>query len=372
MLERPSYNEIVKSIYNKIKSELGLDAPVDTSIIGAIVKVFSNELDNVWSTIESIHNSVDITTANGQALDGWGFLLGIQRREEMRATTLGLSRSIRFTNVGSNSYTIPQNTRVFREDNPQLAFFTSENLILNAGESGFVHASAASLGNDYNIPLNYVNKHSLPTSSIVVTNVTPIQNGSFRESDASYRERIIQAFQRRSVLNMRNLDALVRGVSGVKDVVIKEMSRGTGTVDIYVIPYSVSRTDQVLSDVTEVIEEERPVGVVYTVLGPEYRQLDLRITLRFDPSYNGNKEAIRQLIRDQISSKIDALPIDTGDNSITSVLYLQQIYSLAGTADPSIISVNMSVGLDGTPMNYLGEIKVDVGERIVLRSLLVQ
>lgn len=363
----PSKQEIQDRIWNKIRSNTTLWANIDSSVIGMITKIVAAELDLVYQTINQVAENSQISTAVGAALDNLGLELGLPRNEAVKSGSLGGPRPVRFTNTGVSSVTIPVQTRIWNDATPQLPFITIEGAIIAAGQSAELHVTAVETGEVYNVGIGQLNKHNVSNASVTVQNILPIQNGRLKETDASYRERIIQDYRRRKVLNLSNLAAMLRGVSGVKDVFVLNLARGDGTVDCIIIPYSYTDTNQVVAECNRVLIENVDAGISARAKGPNYRQLTVSINIRFTPSVGDRREDVRESIRQQIRARIDNMPVETGQGE--GSLYVGQLRAAAQIADASVLDANLSLMLDGSPIGNEGEIRIAVGERIVLTAL---
>jgi uncharacterized phage protein gp47/JayE len=364
---RPSLKEIQDRIWNKVRQNTQITANIDSSVIGLLVKVMAKELDLIWGEAEQVSLNSQISTAVGGALDNWGLEMGVPRNDARKATTLGSPKSVRFTNTGSLSATVPVGTRVWNESSPQLAFFTVEGLTLAAGQSDVVHATASETGGVYNVGIGQLNRHNVPNVSVTVTNILPIQNGELRESDASYRDRLLQEMKRRRVLNVSNLSALLRSVPGVQDVFVLNLKRGNGTADCVVIPYSYTGTSEIIAECNRLLQENVDAGLNIIAKPPRYRQLSVSINLRFTPAAGDRREAVRESVRQQIRSRVDNLPVETGDGR--GSLFVGQLLASAQLADDTVLDATMTLGLDDSPLGNDGELRIGIGERIVLTAL---
>lgn len=367
---RPTEGEILQRIYNRILNETPITAKLDSSVIGVLLKIIAAEMNLVWTYVEDLYRQSNLSTATGQALDNFGLLLGVPRKAANNSSTLGYTRAVRFTNLGAGSATIPIGTRVFKENSPQIAYFTVEGTNLSAGQSAEVHVKAAYEGDVYNVGIGELNRHSVANVTVSVTNILPIQNGNYEESDASYRERLFQEMTRRDVLNPANCDAMLRRVPGVKDVYILDFKRGSGTFDAIIIPYNHSAISAIVSECQSLLDEFVPIGISARARPPQYRQLDITINLRFDPKKSDMKETIRESIRAQIISRVDNLPVENGSGNGT--FYTNQIRATALVAGSEVLDAVVLLGLDGSPLSPEGEIRLGIGERLVLRSLSVE
>lgn len=369
-LARPSRKEIEDRIYARIINETPLTANKDSSIIGQIIKINAAEYDALWSALEDLERRSKPTTAIGGELDSWGNLLGVPRRVAKQAGTTGFSRAVRLSNNSGGSVVVPSGTRIFKESDPRIAFFTTEAVSVAGGGSTDVHVTAAEIGEIFNVSIGELNRHSMPDAALTVTNILPIQNGSFLESDGSYRDRIIQELRRRNVLNPETLVALLRSVPGVRDVFLLDLNRGDGTFDVVIVPYNETAASQVVSECQALITENAPVGINGQAISPRYRQLDIEVTLRFAPDVGDRRETIRESIRAQIAARIDNLPLE--DGSGVGTFYTHHIRPIALGLDPTaVLDATVKLGLDGSPLLSEGEVVLSVGERLVLRSLSV-
>lgn len=367
---RPSEQEILNRIYNRIRNETPITANLDSSVIGVILKIVAAEMDLVWAYVEDLYRQSNLSTATGAALDNFGLLFAVPRKTATPASTAGYTRAVRFFNTGSTTVTIPSGTRVYKDTDPSVAYFTIEGVTIAPGSSDDVHVSAANTGDVFNVAIGELNRHSVPNVSVQVTNILPIQNGAFEESDASYRERILQEITRKDSLNVFNTDAMLRRVPGVRDVFILPFKRGAGTFDAVIIPYNQAATQQVVSECQRLLDTNVPAGISAKARSPQYRQLDVRINLRFTPDAGDTREQARQSIRAQIIARIDNLPVENGSGNGT--FFTSLIRGAALVADPTILDAIVTLGLDASPIASEGEIKLAIGERLVLRSLSVE
>lgn len=367
-ITRPTYSEILDNLYNSVKAQTPFYANLDDSGLGVVLKSAAAELDRLYAQLEDLANQSELTTASGTGLDKIGDRIGVLRNSAQKASSLGYSKPVRFTNLGVSSILIPSGTRVWNSTSPQIAFFTNEGITISGGSSGEVHVTASEVGNIFNVPRGYLNQHSVGTGNLTVTNILPIQDGSYRESDDSYRSRLINAHRARVTFNKQVCESLVRGVPSVKDVIIEEFVRGPGTFDVIVVPYYIDNISQTLSAVETVLQTYVDIAKDYSVRSPEFRYLDLTLSLKFN-SANAPKQSIRAEVTAQITAVVDSLDVEIGNGEGT--LYLNQLKGIALSSDSTISDVNLQVGLDGVPVSSSGELKVKSGEKIVLRSISV-
>ena len=368
-IARPSQTQILNRIYNKILNQTPITANLQSSVIGVILNIIAAEMDDVWAYVEDRDQQNNLSTATGADLDNWGYLIGVPRIQPSQASTVGYTPSVQFTNLGALSITIPAGTRVYMSSNVQVAFFTTVGLTLGPGQQGTASVTAANTGENYNVGIGDLNSSNLPSASVSVTNLLPIGGGTSLESDDSYRYRILQDLRRRNVLNLDNLGALLKSVPGVQDVYILNKYRGAGTFDAIIIPYNQNNVSAIISNCQSLIAEFVPVGISSLVRPPNYRQLDIQINLTFVPNTT-NQETIRQSVRDQLQARINNLPIEDGTG--LGSFNTGTIQSVALNVDPNVVDAVTVLGLDGSPISSSGMLTLNVGDRIVIRTLAVQ
>lgn len=367
-IARPSQQQILTRIYNKILNQTTITANLQSSVIGVILNIIAAEMNDIWAYVEDRDQQNNLSTATGADLDNWGYLIGVPRIQPSQASTVGFTPSVQFTNLGSLSVTVPTGTRVYMSSNVQVAFFTTVGLTLNPGQSGTATVTAANTGESYNVGIGDLNASNLPSSSVSVTNLLPIGGGTSLESDDSYRYRILQDLRRRNVLNLDNLGALLKSVPGVQDVYVLNKYRGAGTFDAIIVPYNQNNVSAIISQCQALVTEYVPVGISSLIRPPNYRQLDIQINLTFSPNTT-TQETTRQSIRDQLQARINNLPVEDGTG--VGSFNTGTIQSIALNADPSVVDAVTVLGLDGSPLASTGTITLNVGDRIVIRTLSV-
>lgn len=370
MIARPSIQEIENRILQRIRNETTLTADLTSSGLGVLVKTFAAEHNRMWDQIEEMHRQSNISTATGAGLDSWGMMLNAPRRPSRQASTTGFAQAVRFTNLGVADATIPSGTRVYKASDTRIAYYTTASVAIGPGNTGLVHVRAAEIGEIFNVGVGELTRHNATVPSVSVTNILAIQNGSRLETDISYRERILRELQRRNGMNEEIAVALLRSVPGVRDVFLLNLRRGSGTFDAVIVPINDTDASAIVAEAQRLLNATVQVGISARALQPAYRQLDITVSLRFSPDVGTAREEVRELIRAQISSSIENLPVE--DGSGIGTYRLNHLRPVAITASPYILDATVKVGLDGSPMSTEGEIRLGVGERITLRTLSVQ
>ena len=362
--------EIAGQIWSDIVTRTNITANLDDSPLGMLVKIVSAKMSELEALYADSIKQANLTTATGAGLDLWGANIGVPRKQSQKATSIGSGRAIRFINNGGSPVTINEGTRVWCSRNPQLAFFTTEGITLGAGIYGEVHAIAADTGESFNVAVDTIDRHNYVGGSVSVTNIFPIDNGSLRESDDSYRSRIKSALQHRSVFNPSIAESLARQIPGVRDAVIINGRRNDGTFDCIVFPYVSTDVTNIVSKAEEIFTEYSPVGVSFKVYGPINRYVDVDAAITFKPGSESEREGVRENIRQQIANFIDNLPIETGSGA--GGFYPGQIETIIRGASLSIVNANVLVKVDGVRVAPSELVNLTIGEKFTTRLVSIR
>lgn len=366
LISRPSYQEILDNLMTSVQYETGIDATPDASVMGAILRVFSAELDRLYSRQEELEKSSYLTTAIGSDLDRIGALYGVSRKAITVASTLGLSRSIQFTNNSGGPVNVAIATRLWPEMLPDKAFITTEAGVIQAGGTLLLHAKATGEGGYFNISSREINRHDLPYNGLAVTNILPIGNGQGYETDDSYRYRIQQELTRREGLNQENLTSLLRSLPGISEVLVTPLKRGPGTLDIIIVPSQRGDEFTLLENVESFLTEIVPVGISTKVSLPVFRWLDIEVKLSFNSILTESIDTIRSDVRTALVSYVEAISMETG-YGIGSFSGSEALVRVI-TSNANILNAVLLVALDGRPFAAGSHIGLEIGERFALRN----
>jgi uncharacterized phage protein gp47/JayE len=369
LIARPSYDEILAEMLSSFESLTSIDGRPESSIAGAVFRVFSDTLDRFYKRLEEIERASYLSSAQGNDLDRIGTLFGVDRIRQASARTAGFSRAVQFTNNGSLTASLPAGLRVWPPDDPDKAFFTTEGANLVAGGTALVHVRAAAEGSFFNAGLRTLTAHNAPYADISVTNILPINNGEDFESDLAYRVRIQQEITRREGLNEENLRSLLKSLPGIRDVWLFPLYRGPGTLDIVVLPFNEESPTTFLTEVQNFLEVVMPVGISTLVKLPVSRYLDLKVSVKVRTGASVSAETVRSRVRSAIGGYVDNLPLEDGSGN--STFYPSEVIVRTFESSEDIVDTVVQIGLDGIAMSPNLPLTLEVGEHFRLRSLSV-
>lgn len=359
MFRPPSYQELYETFRREME-RVGFNHWAEGSRIGAIGKVIAAYLSDLWLAIRSLQDQTNPSTATGAYLDRIGETFGVRRLPAQVATSLGKGSALKWTNNGSTTIGVPAGTRVWNPTQPEYAFFTLNSLSLGPGEEGYVDVQAAQVGENYNVGVGVLTNHNAGMSQLSVTNIRPLGGGTLSESDDSYRYRISLALKSRDGNTEVAIRSRVLGVPGVRDVVVRNLSRGNGSLDVVVIPVdryaSPALLDAVRSEVAQVVS----AGISWQVSAPPTKRIDLQIQLRLLPGVTINE--VRAQVESAARGYLDNLRIHDGRGG--SELIYNELVSRVMDASNNIVDSYINVSVDGVPA-LQANVTPDPGFRLV-------
>ena len=187
--------------------------------------------------------------------------------------------------AGTTVQTVPYSGSIITpgiESQPTITYKTTQDVTCISTQSfAYVPVKATIEGRGSDVPSNVLNQHNFTNyinssqNKLKCTNQYAISNGEDRESDDSYRFRLANVFEARSlaVFTAIRLAALsVPGVSDIKEVMCEQ---GPGTYSIYVKGLTPTTSNRLLKEVgaaTNLVTSYgiRPFILAPSPLGTEY------------------------------------------------------------------------------------------------------
>lgn len=369
----PTRTELVNFIETALRERAGITNFSESSVAGTLTNTIAALISDIYENLSEIEIRRSLSTAYGPYLDEIGDLYGVRRLPAKAATTLGSGRSVMFTNPTSLEVIVPAHTRVWAKNNYDTAYYTEYDITIPPVDSNgvagraYVDVSAAGPGDTYNVAPNTLTQHNVGSQLIQCTNVRAITNGSGTESDENYRFRIKNAILARQGENETTLRMRLTELPGVRDVVIRPLARGTGTVDVIIVPVDRYTTEDLLAQAQQVAEDSVPIGVSALVKAPIEHPVDVEIQLAVKPS--GDRTVAKSLAASAVRSYIDNLPMgnEFGDGD----LIISAMVAAAAGASEDIRDVNVArVKVDNRPANLVNQ-RALPGERYYLQSIKV-
>jgi uncharacterized phage protein gp47/JayE len=231
-----------------------------TSPVRKLLEVTASEDAALWRRLEDLYYKRFLPSAVGDDLDLLGDDVGVPRPFLFARGDVTITVN---NPQPGRVYALPEGTVLVTSTAQDLAFFTTAAVTLSAAApSVTVAAQAFEAGPQGNVPANTITAVDpvfeqlylsivLPTS-LAVTSPQPFAGGDDRESDESYRARLLG--WPRSMWTLQSVRAAVLQVPGVVDVLLSDP---LGGVDVSQSYFNVFQFDQRL------FSDERRLGEPY-------------------------------------------------------------------------------------------------------------
>ena len=274
MYEAQTEEAIKQRMLGRISTDIDKS---EGSFVNDAVAPVSVELAQSYIQLERLLALAFAQTSSGNCLD-------------MRAGEYGISRNmgskaagcVRFT--GNNGVAIPGGTQI--QTGGGLIYTTTDSGILTEGILD-LQVTAEDIGIKYNVPAGSLIQLPVQVVGITgVTNIEPITGGSDIESDQSLLQRVLIKVRMPSTSgNANDYKLWALSVGGIGDAKVFPVWDGPGTVKVIVIDTEKKPANMnLVSSVSEVIENNRPIGAKVDVAAAQPLIIDINVTVIKDSS----------------------------------------------------------------------------------------
>lgn len=293
--------------------------------------------------------------ADGRYLDFFGDMLNLPRLESTHAETTSdnfmfyvASGTFGDLNAGA-TFIIPAGRIVTTvpfdgvtvtpglEEQPVIRYRTTVPVECDPSASfAYCNIRADLEGKLSSVPRNTINKHNVegfPEGSLKCTNNFSIDNGDERESDTSYRYRLLQVFRSKEKGTRAALRLAALSVPGVSDILMVNFEQGPATFSIYVKGLTAVPSPQLLSNVSESVNRVTSEGVRPYVLAPVVIGMEFVIGVNWQAK-TGVETKTRQYaaMRDAMESYLISLEIGEPED-------LDDLIPVLTSAAPNVMSI---------------------------------
>lgn len=201
---KETYNNILNNMRTAYFEECGYE-PAPDSDLELRFKAVAGEIFSAYSYADFILKQVFPQTATGEYLDRHAAMRGIERK------AAAVSQGVLEFSISEPLETdvlIPQSTVCSSAQRPFVQFATTEQAVIEAGETSVtVPVQALSGGAEFNCPAGEITVLVNPPEYVTsVTNTTAMTGGFDDENDASLRERLVSSYAtRRFAVNESSL-----------------------------------------------------------------------------------------------------------------------------------------------------------------------
>lgn len=255
-----SYDEIYKRMCDNYEKRVG-GRPDRSSDIGVRMAVLAGEIFSAQTELNWLKTQMFPQTATGEYLDLHAAQRGLSRKEGTKASGDVIFYLWRYLTY---ELVIPKGTVcATRGENP-VRFVTTEDVtIMAARMASNVHVEAVEVGESGNVNDQEINVLVTPIAEIrAVLNDVKMEGGSDVESDEELRQRVLDSYV--NIPNGTNKAFYIQSakeVDGVRTVGVIPRNRGIGTVDVFIMSYDGSPSDELIEQVQNHLDSLREINV---------------------------------------------------------------------------------------------------------------
>lgn len=359
-------NELVSNVYQQLRENAGITEFSPGSLTRTLTQAFAAYHTNIVGRYNDEKYTPLISHATGAYLDLWGKITNIPRLPATTASTSAESNVIKFYTYANNfgSINSGQDIQLY----PGVAIYsdydtdgkrktwiltgTANELKLDAdADFQYVPATAREQGSSGNIDENTLINHDFTSytdksnNSLMVTNVSAVNSGSERESDDSYRYRIINQLLAGATGNRIAIQLAALSISGVSTVVFSPYRLGIGTSIMIVVGNTPSTPQSLVDKVQLAVNKVKSEGSIIVCQKP----LETGVALDFTLTYvNNNTLTTTQVtnLENQIISKLTSY-INT--TKLGGILVVNEMVERVLSTSESILDI----GQPNKPFNEI-------------------
>lgn len=174
-------------------------------------------------------------------------------------------------------------------------------------------------------------------------------DGFDTEDDESYRERILAKIRSEaSSGNAAHYKQWAEEITGVSKALIKPLAYGNGTVGVRIAtPDNQTPSPELIQNVKEHIDAEKPIGANVTVESVEYVDINIVANLNIDSS--SSKEAVKTQFDAKLDEYLKSLDTDLDEPPVVSYLKMSDLlFDCKGVKD--VLNYTMNGGSVSIPL----------------------
>ena len=349
---RPSIAVIKARLLGNIRAALSLVAQVRRTVWGAFSDAVAAQIFLLYAYADNLFAESHPLDATGNRLDQWGEVLTLSRSPASFAR-------LQATIQGVAGARVEQGAELKFEDK----FYEVEETVTLTGTSASINIRSRLIGTDQNLAdgaeLNFTTAISGIQNRVTVTDT--LVSATDAETDAAYRERIVQYFQR-STWNAGGIDDYIAWALQNQNVrnawVAKRLSGVANQVGIFVLKENDALlTAEEIQEVQEYINARAPVTARPAVLSPTIQEVPFVINMR-ENSLAAQASVMRNL-NDLFARSRAPRGTENSDGTInTGQVYISQIREAVSQAVGEVDNVIESPTANIIPTDLYGILNV--------------
>jgi len=341
-----------ENIKGEILKKVSLTDKREGSFVNDMVSAIAYEMEGAYSRFDKQLGIMFVNDSAGNYIDKRGEEYGIVRKEGTYAR-------------GECTFIGNKGAKVAIGD----LCATTSGLLYNVttggtlGDSGMMvlPIRAVEIGDKYNVLAEEIN--TLPASINGITAVANVENilgGTARETDEALAERILARLQTPATSgNAYHYRLWAMDVEGVGDAKVFPLDNGPGTVTVMPITAEKrSPGEEILTKVTDYIDELRPIGATVTIIAPQEVLINVtaRINISLATTVAKVKETYETLLEEYIKGSVFRLSV------VDYYKCLSMFYEIEGVQAVQTFTINggtASIAIDAKEIQVAGAVVIE-------------
>lgn len=344
--------EVLRGALQKLQAETPVTSIGAGSVARALAESVTREIGDLYAALDFNTSQSLLSSATGSALDLIGELYNVTRKQLSEIATVDQSVGSFYFYLDqphTSDVTIPVGTEVYTDQEnfigDNYAYRTTQQAVIPEGRTR-VFVGLVPMFNDsvYTAGANTLVKHNAtsPTGTTIrCTNPKPIAAQLGYESDDNFRTRIIKSIRVTNGATSEAVRFAGLQVPGVRDIKIRNLVYGLGSVEAVVVPENVANQSvalngqSVVSKAVDAMKSVSPVGIRLITREPKYSPLDITGTVIIKSDINVDRTGTAGRARIGILRYLNTLlPGDT-------LVYARLLQSALESSD-RIVDVNFT------------------------------
>lgn len=320
--------ELFEEAKQRIIGESAITNLSPGSVARTLLQIWSDQIGELYTSIDDRLTQTFVTTATGQFLDRMGELVGASRTQST------------FSNGTVRFFINPDLDLIFqdildllndRDGGARTEIVIPANITVRAGDQAYITTGSVTLSaNVQTVDVEIISTLSGATSNIEqggidaivfndpllslltdivkVTNDAPIESGRDVQSDEDFRFVIVNSFLFGAKANETAIRLAVLSTPGVADIAIENFAFGIGTFAVFITSTSPITTEGTLASAQAAINTVQAKGIRGIAVSPDLLGVQTRITLTFLPiTTTDDKNSITKQVQTNVIDYVNNL-----------------------------------------------------------------
>jgi uncharacterized phage protein gp47/JayE len=317
----------------EVKSEIieKMTTDIDTregSFTNDMISGVAYEMWKVYQSLDAIIPIAYVDETSGEYIDKRCSEYGIERKAGTKATSVLIL-------TGTIGTAIPK-AKVFMTSEG-LEFTSNEAVTIMDGTITVI-ATAAEIGEEYNVEAGTITKQFVNLSGLTTVTNTAATGGANAETDTALVTRLYEYLQKPATSgNSNHYKQWALSVDGVGNAKVTPLWDGPGTVRVLIVGSDNEPVDSaIVANCAEYIEENRPIGATVTVASAEGLEINVEANITIETSTT--KETVQETFKTTLDNYLRGIAFETYTVVYNRIAYI--LLDIEGVVDYTLLNIN--------------------------------